>query len=359
MPVRGAPPLCGHHHEHHLGEVVDAGLARRWGIPFGALVKLRRSISGVPSVVCRVWPKEEEILAAVNQSVPNTPRHLGEWGDYAVHTYAPGRPVSALRPPSKTMPSHHCMRQLMAFFRRLARVDTASLPSPPVDWPEDGDSTGFLRRLVRLTEDTVHQRNRAEFGELFDKLGVPADAMEDFGRRIPPFTKRPFSLLHTDIHRDNLVMQPDGTLFLLDWELAMVGDPLHELATHLVRMKYPSDRARKSVIAQWKVAMSEVSSAATTDFEGDLQWYLDYEHAQSIYPDIIRAALHFEADPREAAAVAAVRQVRKALVAARWPLRIGEVQESTEIRRHLFDWASGRGGRGRRGSVDRWLWPAG
>lgn len=350
--------MCGHHHEHHLGRVVDAELARRWGIAQDALVKLRRTIPGVPSVVCRVWPREADILAAVHRCVPNTPRHLGEWRGYAVHTYVPGRAVSALRRPSWVMPSRHCMRQLMTFFRRMARVDIGSLPDRPVGWPSDGDSTGFLRRLVDLTEDEVHARNRDEFGTLFQEFGVPPDAMKEFGQRIPRLGKRPFFLLHTDMHRDNLVMRPGGTLFLLDWELAMVGDPLHELATHLVRMRYPGRHARRSVVAQWMTAMSDVSGEAVRDVKSDLRWYLDYEYAQSIYPDIIRAALRYEADSGEAAERAAVRQVRSALEAARRPLRL-RVPDAEGIRGRLADWVAPRGGRGRAGSAGRWLWPTG
>lgn len=52
---------------------------------------------------------------------------------------------------------------------------------------------------------------------------------------------RPFSLLHTDLHRDNVIFSYHGDppLICVDWELATYGDPVHDLATHLVRTAYP------------------------------------------------------------------------------------------------------------------------
>jgi aminoglycoside phosphotransferase (APT) family kinase protein len=58
----------------------------------------------------------------------------------------------------------------------------------------------------------------------------------------------PFSLLHTDLRRDNVFVSCDGdpTLICVDWELATYGDPLHDEAKHLVGTPY-ADYQRSDV----------------------------------------------------------------------------------------------------------------
>jgi aminoglycoside phosphotransferase (APT) family kinase protein len=46
---------------------------------------------------------------------------------------------------------------------------------------------------------------------------------------------RPFRLLHTDLHRKNMIVSRGRTYFL-DWELALWGDPVYDLAVHLHKM---------------------------------------------------------------------------------------------------------------------------
>lgn len=113
------------------------------------------------------------------------------------------------------------------------------LPELPSDWPESGKSQAFLRWRAQFTADVVHQPNLSRFGALFDAVGVPEDAVERFLASVPELTDRPFILLHTDVHADNIVLSPGKNgdrLVVIDWESAMYGDPLHDLAVHLVRM---------------------------------------------------------------------------------------------------------------------------
>ncbi|MGJ3560123.1 phosphotransferase family protein [Streptomyces sp. INA 01156] len=96
--------------------------------------------------------------------------------------------------------------------------------------PDAGPPGGPADQTAQL----VHVRG------LFVALGVPEDALTGLAGRIPAMARRSYSLLHTDLHRDNLIVSSGGDppLICVDWELATYGDPLHDLATHLVRMRY-------------------------------------------------------------------------------------------------------------------------
>lgn len=185
----------------------------------------------------------------------------------------------------------------------------------------------------------MRRPNWAEFGGLFTSLDVPADVLRRWRDRVPRLRRRPFTLLHGDLHRQNIIVRDDGELALVDWELAMWGDPLHDLAIHLVRMRYPADQ-RRTVVKSWQAAVRPEVAAG---LEQDLPVYLDHERAQSLFADTLRAALSLPADPQPGAVGAAVGQVRDAMCLAAGPLRLNRVPSHSEIERALLGWARGRG----------------
>ncbi|MFC7511517.1 hypothetical protein ACFQV4_16610 [Streptomyces thermocarboxydus] len=58
-------------------------------------------------------------------------------------------------------------------------------------------------------------------------------------------------------------------------------------------MHYP-DHQWSEVIAAWEEAMRRVRPAAVNGLGKDLQHYLDFERAQSVFPDVMRAAQSLE-----------------------------------------------------------------
>lgn len=163
-------------------------------------------------------------------------------------------------------------------------------------------------------------------------------------------TRRPYSLLHADLHRDNLIVSydDDPPLICVDWELATYGDPLHDLATHLVRMQYP-DHQWNDVIDAWAEAMERVRPAAVRGLAKDLRHYVDFERAQSVFPDVMRAAQFLEDTFDQKSLDEATATVRRALEAAAAPLGLRNVPGTDEIERILFRWQASREDGKRRG----------
>lgn len=352
---RFGKPVRGYHNRNDMRRL-EGPFAHLAELTGAKEVKLRFPLAGAPEVVMRAWPDEARVLEALEGRLPGVPRFLADCGEYTVHSYVPGERLAKGSPPGQPVREKH-LCGIADLFGLMTRIDASQLPALPRDWPADGDSTAFLRRLVRFTEERVHQANRDEFGELFDALGIPKDAMPCFEDRIGELEQREFSLLHTDLHRENLIVRPDGRLVAVDWELAMAGDPLHDLATHLCRMRYPDmgpDPGTESgpgtgpdsgqgaeLVRRWRAA---VPAGASRGMERDLRVYLDFERAQSVYPDIMRAARALES----AAGASLARRARKAarrihgtLVRARAPLGLGGIPPVREIRGVLTAWRNG------------------
>ncbi|MFE9021943.1 phosphotransferase family protein [Streptomyces sp. NPDC007808] len=327
--------LKGHHNTNY---VVRVGLllALVIGVVPYTRFKYRVPLNTV-EVVPRIWPRESDVLEVVCRYLREVPRCRAVLGDRSLHRYRRGKALSERN--SDGVVDDKLMREFAAFFARAAEVPVNELPPPPQDWPTDGDSQGFLHWLIDFTEERVHRPNRDRFGVLFDAVGIPRDAMATFRENHQGLTSRPFRLLHTDVHRANVVVRR-GRISVIDWELAIYGDPLHDLATHIVRMGY--GKQEQAVMTDlWAQAMKEAGHPElTVGLDKDLKTYLAFEYAQSVFPDVMRAALALQGDPGEQDFHAAAERVSRAMGRAREPLKLVEVPDLEQIVQALREWHS-------------------
>ncbi|MFI5823877.1 phosphotransferase family protein [Streptomyces rishiriensis] len=333
----------GHHHRNHVLPLTDE-VARRLRREPGTLVTVRIRRRDALPVVIRTWQDEAAILDALQGVLPHAPACLVETPDYAVHSYVDGVPLSTICGNGKPVDTL-LMRALAGLLAQMTQVRLSALPALPRSWPANhSDSQAFLRTLARLADAEIRKPNWDEFGGLFKALGVSDDALLRLAERVPAMTRRPYSLLHADLHRDNLIVSYNGDppLVCVDWELATYGDPLHDLATHLVRMRYP-DHQWDEVIAAWAEAMRECRPSAIKGLARDLRHYLDFERAQSLYPDVMRAARSLLESFTQKSLDEATVEVGRALREAAAPLRLRNVPTNDEIGRALFRWLASRG----------------
>ncbi|UQT57746.1 aminoglycoside phosphotransferase family protein [Streptomyces durmitorensis] len=337
----------GHHNRNYVLPLTEP-MAHQIGRTPGQLVSVRLRRKDRLPVVVRTWQDEAGILRAIKGVLPHVPECLAERGDSAVHSYVDGVPFSSICQNGKPVDAMliHCLATMLA---QMTQVRRESLPPLPESWPRtDRGGRSFLRTLARLVEQQIRQPNWTEFGGLFAALGIPEDAMLRYAERVPSMAPRPYSLLHTDLHRDNVIFSYDDgvpPLICVDWEMASYGDPLHDLATHLVRMKYP-DEQRVEVIEAWAKAMGHLRPMAVNGLDQDLDHYIAFEHAQSVFPDVIRAAKSLGDAPDQKSLDEATRTVRGALQQAAAPLQLPGVPGDEEVQRVLFRWRAARfGGR--------------
>ncbi|WP_329572589.1 aminoglycoside phosphotransferase family protein [Streptomyces sp. NBC_01361] len=337
--------LSSHHHRNYVIPLAKP-MARRLGQAPGTRVTVRvRKTEALP-VVIRTWPDEKGILDAIGGVLPNVPQCLFKRADLAIHSYVEGVPLSSVCPNGKPVDSH-LISALAGLLADMTRVSSRGLPPLPDFWPRRGrDSGAFLRALARAAEEQIRKPNWTAFGGLFAALGIAEDALTRFAERVPTLMRRPFSLLHGDLHRDNVIVSYHGDppLICVDWELATYGDPLHDLATHLVRMDYPEEQWAE-VTGEWREAMQCARSEATVGLGSDLRHYIDFEHAQSVYPDVIRAVTSLGDSFSQRDLDVAAQSVHRALRRAEKPLRLTRVPDVAKIEPILFRWREAQKGR--------------
>ena len=346
----------GFHNQNHvlpLTQPMAHLVARAPGT--SVVVRVRRA-DALP-VVIRTWQNEAEILRAIKGVLPNVPECLFEGDGFAIHSYVEGVPLSSVCGNGKPVDTL-LIKALAGLLAEMAQVRSGALPALPSIWPSNHtDSRGFLQTLARLADKQIRRPNWHDFGGLFAALGIPEDALLRLADRVPAMVRRPYSLLHADLHRDNVIMSYGGDhpLICVDWELATYGDPLHDLATHLVRMQYP-EHQWDEVIDAWVDAMRKVRPAAVHGAAKDLRHYVAFERAQSVYPDVMRAARSLEGPADQKHLDAATESVRRALEAAAEPLRLSNVPSERQIKQILLRWAAARFGGDRSFSAGAFDW---
>lgn len=173
---------------------------------------------------------------------------------------------------------------VVSLLDELVRVPRQALPASPAGWPDDGDTAAFARRLSDVTQ-TVHATFRDSHAALFHQLGIPARPLAPATQGWQRLRSRAFRLAHCDIHRKNMILDHDHVVFL-DWELALWGDPVYDLAVHLHKMGYqPTEQT--AVVNAWQQTLPR---ACTAGWEPDLEIYLTHERVKSAVVDTIRYA---------------------------------------------------------------------
>ncbi|WP_329244877.1 aminoglycoside phosphotransferase family protein [Streptomyces canus] len=326
-------PLKGYHHETYV-----------LPMPGGTrIVKLREPRAEILWFDRRCFQSEEELLRALQGQISRIPEVLDVEG-MGLQGFIEGRTVGQGFLRNGRVPDA-LLDQLLELFREMVRITPEMLGVKrrcmDKDRAEDGDSNAFLERLIAFSEEQVFERNHERFGGLFAELGLSGESFARLRKHVSGLQERPFCLLHGDLHRKNLIVDGQGQLWTIDWELAMLGDPLYDLATHLYLMRFPADQHRR-VIRDWCRVVEHIRPGSSRGWEHDLPLILDFKRAQSVFTDVIRVSesllrrdgktLNWTGLPL------AALKLQRVLVNAAEPLGLSETPSHSRIMGALVHW---------------------
>ncbi|WP_256356115.1 phosphotransferase family protein [Streptomyces sp. PKU-EA00015] len=339
-------PLKGYHHETYAFPLPPESPLR----PRYAWGKLRSPRSGVLWYDRRCFASEDRLLLMLKGRVDRVPESVEVTPGVYLQGFVEGRPPGGGPLPGRPLSGHH-EGQLARLFQQVVAIKTDEFDDLPRTCLPDGhpvlddDSTVFLNRLTDFTATQVYDRHAEEYGELFERLGVRRRALEALALPAGRLANRPFALVHGDLHRHNFIVDHAGDLWTIDWELAMIGDPLYELATHLHLMRY-STRDAQRVGTMWAGAVEEVRPGASREWQRDLPYLLAYKRVQSVFTDVVRAAVGLgpRNDPHRVVLPVAAWKVRRVLEAAKGPLGLTQVPTVPQVMSAYAGWLKRSGG---------------
>ncbi|MFD2120641.1 aminoglycoside phosphotransferase family protein [Streptomyces cirratus] len=274
-------------------------------------VVVRIRSGGTDAMDLTLWP-EAQVLEAVGPWVASAPRLLyaGTNPEFQIHGFVAGRRVDSLAPEGKPLPET-VVKGVEGLFGELSRVPRSALPAVPDDWPSDGDTRGFAGRLLDLVR-TIRSRPDERVEETYRSLGSPEDPCRVLQDQVREVTGRRFGLLHADIHRQNMIVTEGGGLAFLDWELALWGDPVYELADHVHKMAYGAAE-RRAVTQGWE---RQTPDGYHHGWTADLDYYLAYEAVKSAVVDTVRWGRRIAEEQDTAGRLELARQLADKLSAA-------------------------------------------
>ena len=208
----------------------------------GQKVLVRIPIFESPAMDVRVLPELIVMKVAEQTGLP-VPRVLGACLDpsFAVHEFIEAEPLNEAFPCGTRLPPH-IIEAIAQAQVSLLGASMTSLESYLGSWPRGGESQAFYLRLLNETE-LVYRRHWMSHGWLFEALNIPDDPFECLRLSAARLHPRSFGLLHGDLHRRNMLIS-GVHLWIVDWELALFGDPAYEVAVHLHKMYYRPDEER-------------------------------------------------------------------------------------------------------------------
>ncbi|KFG02607.1 aminoglycoside phosphotransferase family protein [Streptomyces europaeiscabiei] len=287
-------PLSGYHHETYVFRLppeAGGGGSARW--------KCRDPRESLLWFDRRCFDSEERLLTELQGRIDNIP-DLIEVEGTVLQRFIEGETLGALHASDTAVPDA-AFEQILTLFRQLVAVTPQTLlvkrRCDPQDRASDGDSAGFLDRLIYFTEERVYGDNLPEYGGLFADLRLDLDSFKQLRKHVAGLRERPFCLLHADLHRENLIVDRERRLWAIDWELAMFGDPLYDLATHLHLMRYPPEQERR-VTERWHALVEDIRPGSSRGWQEDLPRLLDYKKAQSVFTDVIRTSQSLCLEPK-------------------------------------------------------------
>jgi aminoglycoside phosphotransferase (APT) family kinase protein len=240
-----------------------------------------------PDVEPRMFSEPAALEAAQAALVP-CPRLLYSSASppFQIHSIVPGQPLSMALSMTGPVPAvvTSAVSQLMRSLSEVA-VDIRPKPLPGYPWAEvpAGDSPGFTSALLTWLSEVYASANDATRGFLAE-IGIWSDPFLAVRRHFRP-SSRPFRLCHGDLGRHNIMIDPEGLVSFIDWELAVWGDPLWDIAAHLHRMNYPNTQSK--FVRQELLATCRGFAGLNSQYD-ELRTFLYIEKCRSLVLDAIR-----------------------------------------------------------------------
>ena len=228
--------------------------------------------------------EESTVLRLLEKQDFPAPRLLYENKEkgFSIHNFIEGDVFSSLYPGAVAPALIENCAELLARLHDL-------------DWPETvkttvvaqqgyQDTAGFAQWLI-ADEKRIFDALWAQDPAVYDDYDFPHDPLAVLRPMAAQIKSEPLTLCHGDLHRHNIIVCNNKGLVALDWELALWGDELYDLATHCVRMFYSEDETQRALLRY--IALRGYRSQLA-EIKRDFCFYVSFEIIKKMIGDVFR-----------------------------------------------------------------------
>jgi hypothetical protein len=226
---------------------------------------------------------EASVLASVSPGVRGCPQILYEAPGFLIEERVNGRPLSELLGEGKPLP-WQALATLGGLPEQLVRVSASSITMlsaecrfAQIPFSDCVAFSDLLRRWLSRVYDSSGDN-------VIDQIAACGITANPFGK---PWQladpSRALRLCHGDLTPDNCLW--DGRqLSIIDWELALLGDPAFDTASLLHRFSFTPEVEEGFLVE----ASEAVPASHRAAFRADVDAYRQQEVARSIVLDAVR-----------------------------------------------------------------------
>lgn len=137
--------------------------------------------------------------------------------------------------------------QIVSKINTLHSLDTTTLQQKDIFKNNYKTNYDFVQMLPDFAEKWMLELKRLTQNEnIIDLLdGSIANARNYLAANKKLFSERTFSLLHSDCGKENIIIQPDGKVFFIDWESSIIGDRAFEIFHFLRKINFNKNIEKK------------------------------------------------------------------------------------------------------------------
>ena len=267
-------PLSGYYNENYIFEENSKKYLLRLPLPNAEEMDLRLL-------------SEETILYLLEQNQIKAPRLLFEGKTpsgkkYYLHSYIPGNTIESIYKEDSPLPDWIPIK-IADFMCECHKLDLNKVKVciDPMPWKLNASDLynhiySFNRSMIEKCEKTM--------AHVYNTLSFPMQISQFIENKVFEITDENFALCHSDIHRKNIILDPDKEDFtVIDWELALIATPCYDLSIHIHKMRY-SDEQTNIFLKRY----SQQSGIPFADICKQVDLFRALEEVKSIAVDIVR-----------------------------------------------------------------------
>lgn len=145
------------------------------------------------------------------------------------------------------------------------------------------DTRIFYSYLINHVS-SLYKGFRKEYISIYNNLRFPSDPFAAIAEDLLHLSPREFVLCHCDIHRKNLIIEQPQQLIMLDWEMALIGDPFYDIAVHFHKMGYSRPQKELFIASYYNNTDAELYNRVLSEIE----IYVRLEQIKSAIVDSVR-----------------------------------------------------------------------
>lgn len=184
---------------------------------------------------------ERELLLLLEKNRINAPRVIYEYKEggqeYFLHNYIEGNTIEELYPENSRIPDwivEDMVYQMSEYHK--TPLENFDVVRDLIPW--NYNTKEFYSYIYKFNRSLI-EKYWEPYREIYQAFNFPNSVDDIIRCREDLIADYPFCLCHADIHRKNIIIQPEiKQANIIDWELSLIGNICYDISIHFHRMRY-------------------------------------------------------------------------------------------------------------------------